>query len=564
MKHRWVTLFVLGALLLIGAWTTFFMSPAFAGDNRWDPIGLYGGYVTDVAVDPRNANIVYAGVYSTGLYKSSDGGASWSHIFPMSGGYATVAVAPTNSSVLYLNVWMSDRQGLYRSSNGGQDWQPITWGENQGSFCGQAVAVSPIDANLLLVASERGMDNYCLRGADGGNGIYRSADGGATWQLVNSPAWSGGIRAIQFAPSAPYIVYAAGGNGILRSTDGGQSWTRVDTAFVTPPLVYSLAVDPHNAQIVYIGTHESGIYKTTNGGASWLPIGAGLGSPSVLSILIHTSNQQVLYAGTMEGGVYRSLDSDGLSWTSMSGIGSRSVYALAGDAQPNPNLYAGTYSGIWKYTVASGIADYGVSINEGALFTNQTEVTLKLTAPNGTAQMMIGNDGGLAGANWEPFASSKSWTITSYGNNAIPRIVYAKFRTGGVTSGLYQDDIILDTSPPTGTLAITTTIVAWDSRRDTPSLSATSVVSNLVYLPLAQRDHVWGFRSVNLQLSATDDLSGVDKMMVSYDPDFAGVQWEPYLSRKNLLVPEAGATAVYAKFLDRAGNQSEACSAVLP
>lgn len=283
-----------------------------------------------------------------------------------------------------------------------------------------------------------------------------------------------------------------------------------------------------------------------------------------MSILIHTSNQQVLYAGTMEGGVYRSLDSDGLSWTSMSGVGSRSVYALAGDAQPNPNLYAGTYSGIWKYTVASGIADYGVSINEGALFTNQTEVTLKLTAPNGTAQMMIGNDGGLAGANWEPFASSKSWTITSYGNNAIPRIVYAKFRTGGVTSGLYQDDIILDTSPPTGTLAITTTIVAWDSRRDTPSLSATSVVSNLVYLPLAQRDHVWGFRSVNLQLSATDDLSGVDKMMVSYDPDFAGVQWEPYLSRKNLLVPEAGATAVYAKFLDRAGNQSGACSAVLP
>ncbi|HAJ37714.1 MAG TPA: hypothetical protein DCL15_18755 [Chloroflexi bacterium] len=381
MKHRWVTLFVLGALLLIGAWTTFFMSPAFAGDNRWDPIGLYGGYVTDVAVDPRNANIVYAGVYSTGLYKSSDGGASWSHIFPMSGGYATVAVAPTNSSVLYLNVWMSDRQGLYRSSNGGQDWQPITWGENQGSFCGQAVAVSPIDANLLLVASERGMDNYCLRGADGGNGIYRSADGGATWQLVGSPAWSGGIRAIQFAPSAPYIVYAAGGNGILRSTDGGQSWTRVDTAFVTPPLVYSLAVDPHNAQIVYIGTHESGIYKTTNGGASWLPIGAGLGSPSVLSILIHTSNQQVLYAGTMEGGVYRSLDSDGLSWTSMSGIGSRSVYALAGDAQPNPNLYAGTYSGIWldmnldlyRQSVAKFVPATGGSVT--------TDVGISLTVP---------------------------------------------------------------------------------------------------------------------------------------------------------------------------------------
>lgn len=564
MKRLWVTLFVLVTLILLGASTIFSVSPAFAGENRWDPIGLYGGYVTNVAVDPRNANVVYAGVYTAGLYKSSDGGANWSHIFPMSGGYATVAVAPTNSSVLYLNVWMSNKQGLYRSRNGGQNWEPITWGENQGSFCGQAVAVSPIDENLLLVASERGMDSYCQSSAAGGNGIYRSADGGNTWQLVSSPAWPGGVRAIHFAPSAPYIVYAAGGNGILRSTDGGQSWTRVDTAFVAPPLVYSLAVDPHNAQIAYIGTHDSGIYKTTNGGASWIPIGAGLGSPGILSILIHASNQQVLYAGTMEGGVYRSLDSDGLSWALMSGIGSRSVYALAGDDEPTPHLYAGTYSGIWEYTVASGIADYGVSINEGALFTNQTEVTLKLTAPSGTAQMMLSNDGGLAGANWEPFASSKPWTITSYGNNAIPRIVYAKFRTGGVTSGLYQDDIILDTSPPTGTIAITTTIVAWESQMDAPSLSATSAVSNGVYLPLVQRDHVFGFQWVNLQLSATDDLSGVDKMMVSYNADFADVQWEPYLSRKNLLVPEAGATAVYAKFLDHAGNQSEACSALLP
>lgn len=564
MKQHWITLFVFSTLLLVGTWAAISISPAFAGENRWDPIGLYGGYVTDVAVDPRNANIVYAGVYAAGLYKSSDGGASWSHIFPMSDGYATIAVAPTNSSVLYLNVWMSNKQGLYRSLNGGQDWQPITWGENHGSFCGQAVAVSPIDENLLLAASERGMDTYCLRGADGGNGIFRSADGGATWQLVNSPAWSGGIRDIWFAPSAPYIVYAAGGNGVLRSTDSGQSWTRIDTAFAVPPLVYSLAVDPHNAQIVYIGTHEGGMYKTTDGGLSWVPIGAGLGSPSILSILIHASNQQVLYAGTMEGGVYRSLDSDGLSWTLMSGIGSRSVYALAGDDKPNPNLYAGTYSGIWKYTVASEIADYGVSINEGALFTNQTQVTLKLTAPTGTTQMKISNDGGLADANWEPFVSSKLWTITSYGNNAIPRIVYAKFRTGGVTSGLYQDDIILDTSPPTGTLTITTTSIVLDFQRGAPSLSTTSVVSYSVYLPLAQRDHVFGFRWTNLQLSATDDLSGVDKMMVSYDADFGDIQWEPYASHKNFLVPEAGATAVYAKFLDRAGNQSEACSAVLP
>jgi photosystem II stability/assembly factor-like uncharacterized protein len=563
MKRHWVTLFVFGTLILLGTWTIFSMSPVFAGENRWDPIGLYGGYVTNVAVDPRNANIIYAGVYGTGLYKSSDGGTSWAHVFPMSGGYATIAVAPTNSSVLYLNVWMSNKQGLYRSPNGGQDWQPITWGEDEGSFCGQAVAVSPVDENLLLAASERGMDSYCLGGADGGNGIYRSADGGATWQLVGSPAWSGVIRAIQFAPSAPYIVYAAGEHGILRSMDSGQSWTRVDTAFVTPPLVYSLAVDPHNAQIVYIGTHDSGMYKTTNGGASWAPIGAGLGSPSIMSILIHVSNQQVLYAGTMEGGVYRSLDSDGLSWTLMSGIGSRSVYALAGDDEPNPNLYAGSYSGIWKYTVASEIADYGVSINEGALFTNQTGVTLTLTAPTGTAEMMIGNDGGFAGADWEPFASSKLWTITSYGNNAIPRIVYAKFRTGGVTSGLYQDDIILDTSPPTGTVAITTTVV-WGSQRSAPSIGAASVVSDSIYLPLAQRDHVWGFQWVNLQLSATDDLSGVDKMMVSYDIDFADIQWEPYLSHKTLLVLEAGVTTVYAKFRDRAGNQSEVYSAVLP
>ena len=93
--------------------------------------------------------------------------------------------------------------------------------------------------------------------------------------------------------------------------------------------------------------------------------------------------------------------------------------------------------------------DYGLSINNGDLFTNQAAVTLTIAAAPYTAEMQVSNDGGFQNSPWQPYSLSKPWQITAFGSFQMPRIVYARFRnTDGSTSAIYQDDIILDPNAP--------------------------------------------------------------------------------------------------------------------
>ena len=330
-------------------------------------------------------------------------------------------------------------------------------------------------------------------------------------------------------------------------------------------LVLHISVDPFDAQVVYFSTHGQGIYKTIDGGQHWTPIGTGLGNSDIRAIAIDPNNQQIIYAGggpdTGTPGVYRSLDNMGISWgPMMEGMGSRAIWSFAIDQNTPQNIYAGTASGIWKYTLVSGPADYSISIDDGALFTNQTAITLTLTAPTGTTEMIVSNDGGFDGVAWEPFATQKPWVITEYGDHVLPRVVYTKFKTHGQISGVYQDDVILDTEAPTGTVEIADTI---DSVADAGSSHPVTVLSplsdtlsNTIYLPAVAKNARNGFVPVELVLSATDDMSGVSEMAISNDISFADTQWEAYTTKKDWWVTETGTTSVYVKFRDRAGNQS--------
>ena len=95
-----------------------------------------------------------------------------------------------------------------------------------------------------------------------------------------------------------------------------------------------------------------------------------------------------------------------------------------------------------------------VSIDNGAVFTQNTAVTLSLCAPN-AAEMMVSNDGGFGGAAWEPYARRKTWTLTSLGSYVVPRFVYVAFKdAAGQIYSTYLDDIILDPTPPNAKLRV--------------------------------------------------------------------------------------------------------------
>jgi hypothetical protein len=175
------------------------------------------------------------------------------------------------------------------------------------------------------------------------------------------------------------------------------------------------------------------------------------------------------------------------------------------------------------------VGDLGLTINDGALFTNQVTVTLTIGSITNTAQMQVSNDGGFAGASWETYTSHKAWQITQYGSYVLPRVVYVRYKdlTGNV-SATYQDDIILDVNPPTG------------------SVSLAGATSNQIAFLVGN--------SVTLNLSATDDVSGVGQMLISNQSDFSGAIWESYATSRAWALGSNG--TVYVRFRDNAGNVS--------
>jgi len=219
------------------------------------------------------------------------------------------------------------------------------------------------------------------------------------------------------------------------------------------------------------------------------------------------------------------------SWSLTVGDGTKTVHARVRDTAGN---VSSAISGTIALDTAAG-AEYGVSINSGDLFTNQISVTLTIGALPGTAQMKVSNDGGFANTQWEPYNSRKAWTITQFGSYVIPRVVYV--RHGDINGNVLNtssDDIILDVNPPTGSIAI-----VGSSSRAARRANAT----------------------VTLNLSATDDVSGVGGMMLSNQSDFAGASWETYATSHAWTFDSNN--TVYVRFRDNAGNVSQTYSASL-
>jgi hypothetical protein len=207
-------------------------------------------------------------------------------------------------------------------------------------------------------------------------------------------------------------------------------------------------------------------------------------------------------------------------WQLEAGDGLKTVYARFRDT-------FGNVSPVVSDTIDLNTTNtnYGLTINNGALFTNQVTVTLNIGATPATEQIQVSNDGGFAGAVWEPYNATKPWQLTQYGVSAIPRTVYVRYpaRTDG-TFVTVQDDIILDVTPPTGSARVMSGSLA-DARSS----------------------------QVVLELSATDDASGVGGVQIGNRPDLNDAAWQPFQPRVSWSTESA---RVYVRFRDNAGNLS--------
>jgi photosystem II stability/assembly factor-like uncharacterized protein len=251
-----------------------------------------GARVTDLAIHPTNPNIVYAAHATSGVLKTTDGGASW---FPISDDLpvltiGAIALDPTNPDVLYVgtgeanaNSYSFFGMGIYKSTDAGATW---TYAGLEDSYYIARIVVDPVNSDRIWVAA-----TGALFGTNPERGIYRSLDAGASWQLVLSVSDSTAATDVAIDPSRPDTVFAAmwervrgltyrrsGGatSAIYRSYDGGDSWTKLTNGLPSGTTVgrIGISVCAANPSVVYAAYADhpgyfAGVYKSTNGGNSW-------------------------------------------------------------------------------------------------------------------------------------------------------------------------------------------------------------------------------------------------------------------------------------------------------
>jgi photosystem II stability/assembly factor-like uncharacterized protein len=179
------------------------------------------------------------------------------------------------------------------------------------------------------------------------NGVFKSADEGASWTAANAGLAGIDVFSVAIDPLNPATLYAGAlGSGVFKSTDGGQNWFSASSG-LDDTIILSLAIDPASPQTIYCGTATSaffpgsGVFKSTDGAQSWTVSNAGLPAAIIDVVAIDPSNPATLYAGTNFDGVYKSTDGSQNWVAANSGMAPALVEDLVVDPADSAALYAG-------------------------------------------------------------------------------------------------------------------------------------------------------------------------------------------------------------------------------
>jgi len=320
----------------------------------------YAGRVTSLAVDPRNANTVFAGAAAGGVWKSTDGGNNWT---PLTDNQVSLAIGslildPNNPDIIYAGTgegyFSYDAYygaGLLKSADGGTSWVnlPGPFVRPSGGLVIASLAIQYSNSQVILAGSS--------------GGVYRSSDGGTTWSWV----LDGFSHSVLFDPVNTNVAYASvTGSGVYKSADGGLTWklSNGPVNFGGLPSTnigrIELAIDPSNPLTLYAGVEKStdgsnsGLFHTTDGGMTWSRLTlTDYCKPQCWynqTIRVNPANSNVIFVGGID--LYASFDG-GSSWTDVSGPAATGLHvdhhALA-FAKGGTQLYDGNDGGVWSST----------------------------------------------------------------------------------------------------------------------------------------------------------------------------------------------------------------------
>lgn len=340
-----------GVWKTVNAGTTY--EPIFDGQGSYS-IGC-------VTLDPNNPNVVWVGTgennnqrsvaYGDGLYKSLDGGSSWTHAgLKQSEHIGKILIDPRNSDVVYVAaigpLWSAGgERGVYKSTDGGKTWTAsLTIDQHTGV---NDIVMDPRNPDVLYAASyQRRRHVFTYVGGGPGSDVYKSTDGGKTWNKANQglPAEEKGRIALAISPANPEIIYAmvetAGdGNGFYCSTNRGASWEK-RSGFATSGNYYmEMTLHPTNPDIIF--AMDTWLHWSTDGGRSFSMVNEQYKHVDNHCMWIDPLDPSHYLVGC-DGGIYESWDA-AQTWDFKANLPVTQFYKVAVDnAEPFYYVYGGT------------------------------------------------------------------------------------------------------------------------------------------------------------------------------------------------------------------------------
>lgn len=324
-----------------------------------------------IKIDPTNTETVWVGTgegwtrnsvsVGDGVYKTTDGGETWTNVgLTDSERITRIVIDPANPDTVFVcatgHLWdANEERGVYRTKDGGETWEQVL-GIDEDTGCSD-IAMDPGDGNILYAGmwQFRRYPDFFNSGGPG-SGLYRSMDGGDSWEeLTNGiPDGEKGRVAVAIAPSRPSRVYAiveSEETALYRSDNLGESWTEMNTSFAVQgrPFYFAyMVVDPSDHNRVYKPGFTLGI--STDGGKSFSSMFSGGFFNSVHSdhhaLWINPNNPQEVILGT-DGGLYISNDK-AAHWRFVGSLPISQFYQVSYDMDHPYNVYGGLQdNGTW-------------------------------------------------------------------------------------------------------------------------------------------------------------------------------------------------------------------------
>ncbi|NNM24151.1 MAG: hypothetical protein HKO54_11435 [Flavobacteriaceae bacterium] len=343
------------------------------GDMTARHIGpaLMSGRINDLEMHPTNSRILYAGSAGGGVWKSVDGGATFTPIFDeYAQSIGVVTLDPKDpDQIIWVGTgetWtrnsVSIGDGLYRSTDGGSNWKEIAGFENSERIA--SVVINPNNTNEVYVGVLG-----ALWSDSEDRGVYKSSDGGKSWRKILYVNASTGAADVIMDPKNPKVLYASmwefrrsgwgfesGGpnSALYKSTDGGTTWNKIHTGFPPGDLGrIAVAVAPSDGNIIYavLETEDktkNGLWKSTNAGKSWEHLNNDFGlvvRPFYFSrITIDPRNPDVVVKGGLNGSISRD---GGKTFKNLGNMHS-DIHDITFHIRDSDIMYSGTDGGVYR------------------------------------------------------------------------------------------------------------------------------------------------------------------------------------------------------------------------